>query len=222
MHSRGAPQGIRGGHLANQCANVVWHRRTSDAMSALPGPEQAKPAAMPRDDRVRLDDVNRRVPAGPRVREPRPQDSIGRREAKTWAPRSMDDSQLVPERDDFQVQRGARLDDKSERVQQRHDDGRHDCRLSENARNLKRRNTYELLGSHRFEVDGQFVIGEGGFDLLNAVSTTGSLTGAAQTVGWSYRHAWGYLRRADAMRHFRCCSRPSTSRSRREEVGRVN
>ena len=26
----------------------------------------------------------------------------------------------------------------------------------------------------------------------------------------------------DAMRHFRCCSRPCTSRSRREEVGRVN
>jgi hypothetical protein len=60
-----------------------------------------------------------------------------------------DDGQLVSERDDFQVQRGARLDEKSERVEQRNDDGRHDCRLSENARNLNRRNTYEVLGSHR-------------------------------------------------------------------------
>ena len=61
----------------------------------------------------------------------------------------MDDGQLMAERDDFQVQRGARLDDKSERVEQRNDDGRHDCRLSENARNLNRRNTYEVLGRHR-------------------------------------------------------------------------
>src|SRR6186997_1770421 len=63
-------------------------------------------------------------------------------------PRSIDDGQLVLERDDFQVQRGARLDEKSERVEQRNDDERHDCRLSENAWNLNRRNTYEVLGSH--------------------------------------------------------------------------
>ena len=85
---------------------------------ALPGPEQAKPAAMPRDDRLRLDDVNGRVPAGPGVREPRPQDSIGRREAKTRATRSMDDVSAGDGGDDFQVQRGARLDDKSQRVEQ--------------------------------------------------------------------------------------------------------
>jgi hypothetical protein len=34
-------------------------------------------------------------------------------------------------------------------VEQRHGDRRHDCRLSENAQNLNRRNTYEVLGSHR-------------------------------------------------------------------------
>ena len=54
----------------------------------------------------------------------------------------------MSERDDFQVQRGARLDDKSERVEQRDDDGRHDCRLSENAHNLNRRNTNRVLGRH--------------------------------------------------------------------------
>jgi hypothetical protein len=53
----------------------------------------------------------------------------------------MDDGQLMAERDDFQVQRGARLDDKSQRVEQRNDHGRHTCRLSENACNLNRRNT---------------------------------------------------------------------------------
>src|SRR6266542_3749735 len=49
-----------------------------------------------------------------------------------------------------------------------------------------------------FELNGTFVIGEGGLDLLDAVSSTGSLTLAAHRVGWSYRHAWGYLRRAEA------------------------
>ena len=71
----------------------------------------------------RLDDVNGRAPSGPGVREPRPKDSVGRREGKTRAPRSMDNGELVAESADFQVQRGARLDDKSERVEQRDDDG---------------------------------------------------------------------------------------------------
>jgi hypothetical protein len=51
------------------------------------------------------------------------------------------------------VQRGARLDEKSKRMEQRNDDRGHDCRLSENARNLNRRNTYEVLGNHRYELD---------------------------------------------------------------------
>src|SRR4030095_203825 len=59
----------------------------------------------------------------------------------------MDSGQLVSKRDEFQVQRGARLDKQSERVEQRDDDGPHACRLSENAGNLNRRNTYEVLGS---------------------------------------------------------------------------
>src|SRR5262245_19319194 len=112
-------------------------------MSALPRPEQAKAAAMPGEHRRWLRDMEGRAPAAPCVREPRPKDSIGRREAKTRAPRSIDDGQLVSERDDFQVQRGARLDEKSERVKQRNEDGRHDCRLPENAWNLSRRNTSE-------------------------------------------------------------------------------
>jgi hypothetical protein len=61
--------------------------------------------------------VNGGAPTAPSAREPRPKDSIGRREAKTRAPRSIDDGQWMSEREDFQVQRGARLDDKSERVE---------------------------------------------------------------------------------------------------------
>jgi hypothetical protein len=149
MNPRGTPQRIRRGQLPDQRAHVRRYAWAPGAVSAFPGPEQAKTAAMPRDDRLRLDDMNGRAPAAPCMREPRPKDSIGRREAKTRPPRSIDDGQLVSERDDFQVQRGARLDEKSERVEQRNDDRGHDCRLSENARNLNRRNTYGVLSNHR-------------------------------------------------------------------------
>ena len=45
---------------------------------------------------------------------------------------------------------------------------------------------------------GRFVIGDGGLKLLFGVLEHGSLLRAAKQIGWSYRHAWGYLKRADA------------------------
>ena len=48
-------------------------------------------------------------------------------------------------------------------------------------------------------MDGQFAIGEGGIELLAAVAREGSLARGAMAVGWSYRHAWGYLRRAETV-----------------------
>lgn len=49
------------------------------------------------------------------------------------------------------------------------------------------------------EAAGEFAIGEGGMALLEALASDGSLTRAAARVDWSYRHAWGYLRRAERM-----------------------
>ena len=48
------------------------------------------------------------------------------------------------------------------------------------------------------ERDGQFVLGDGGLLLLLGILEHGSLLGAARQIRWSYRHAWGYLRRAEA------------------------
>ena len=62
---------------------------------------------MPRDDCLWFDDKNGRPPVAPGLREPRPQETVGRREAKTWAAGSIHDGELVSECDDFQVQRGA-------------------------------------------------------------------------------------------------------------------
>jgi molybdate transport system regulatory protein len=55
----------------------------------------------------------------------------------------------------------------------------------------------ELRTKYWFEVSGRFAIGEGGIALLRAIAKHGSLVRAAPEVGWSYRHAWGYLRRAE-------------------------
>ena len=47
------------------------------------------------------------------------------------------------------------------------------------------------------EIDDRFVFGEGGLGLLQGIKDSGSLMRAAQRAGWSYRHAWGYIRRAE-------------------------
>lgn len=48
------------------------------------------------------------------------------------------------------------------------------------------------------EVDERFVVGDGGLRLLQGIIAHGSLLSAASEIGWSYRHAWGYLKRAEA------------------------
>jgi molybdate transport system regulatory protein len=48
------------------------------------------------------------------------------------------------------------------------------------------------------ERDGRFVIGDGGLKLLLGILEHGSLLAAAREMGWSYRHAWGYLKQAEA------------------------
>ena len=48
------------------------------------------------------------------------------------------------------------------------------------------------------EVDGHFVIGDGGATLMLAILEHGSLLAAAREIKWSYRHAWGYLKHAEA------------------------
>jgi len=49
------------------------------------------------------------------------------------------------------------------------------------------------------ESRGRFVIGEGGLHLLLGIARRGSLAAAARRIGWSYRHAWGYLRQAETV-----------------------
>jgi molybdate transport system regulatory protein len=66
-----------------------------------------------------------------------------------------------------------------------------------------------------FEVNGEFAIGQGGLDLLAAIVSTGSITRAARDIGWSYRHAWGYIRNAEKVLTMALIeARPGKGRSR--------
>src|SRR6476660_231192 len=47
------------------------------------------------------------------------------------------------------------------------------------------------------ELGGSFFVGDGGIHLLGGILTHGSLARTVREIGWSYRHAWGYLRRAE-------------------------
>src|SRR5262249_3475379 len=47
------------------------------------------------------------------------------------------------------------------------------------------------------ELGGEFMIGDGGLHLLGGIAEHGSLAQAVRKIRWSYRHAWGYLRRAE-------------------------
>jgi molybdate transport system regulatory protein len=49
------------------------------------------------------------------------------------------------------------------------------------------------------EIGGRFVIGDGGLSLLEGVARLGSLAAAVREIGWSYRHAWGYVRHAETV-----------------------
>jgi len=43
------------------------------------------------------------------------------------------------------------------------------------------------------EVNGESIIGPGGYDILSAIDRTGSLSRAARELGVSYRFLWNYI-----------------------------
>lgn len=71
VDSRRTPEGIGGGELTDQRADLQRDPWTPGALSALPGPKQTKAATMPANDRLRPDEVKSRAPVGPCLRKPR-------------------------------------------------------------------------------------------------------------------------------------------------------
>jgi hypothetical protein len=122
MNPRRAPEWIRRGDLTNQRADIVGHGRASGAVSAFPGPEQQEAAAMPCEHRRRLNDVERRAPAAPSVRQPYPQHTINSRQTNAWTAGTIRNRQLVAKCEDLQVPRRARTNQEPQRLEQRNDD----------------------------------------------------------------------------------------------------
>jgi len=112
-------------HRSNQCAYARRHRRSSDPSATFPRPEQAEALTMPPDDGFRLDDDECGSPRGPRARQPRPETPICRRQLQPPRSRPIQHLKLVPQRDQFKLQGGARPKPASERDHQRDQDGNH-------------------------------------------------------------------------------------------------
>ncbi len=64
------------------------------------------------------------------------------------------------------------------------------------------------------DVGNRFALGDGGVDLLRAISATGSLRAASAAVGWSYRHTLTYLAQAEAALGYPLVSRTRGGHSR--------
>ncbi|MCW4020223.1 MAG: LysR family transcriptional regulator [Candidatus Bathyarchaeota archaeon] len=47
------------------------------------------------------------------------------------------------------------------------------------------------------EVEGSYVFGKGAFELLQKIQEVGTLSGAAEALGMSYRHAWGVIKKIE-------------------------
>ena len=48
-----------------------------------------------------------------------------------------------------------------------------------------------------FEVDGEYVFGDGRAELLRLIEQSGSIKKAASNLRMSYRHAWGQIRKME-------------------------
>ena len=107
VNPRRTPERIRRGHSTDQRADVWSRGWTTGAVPTLPGPEQAEAASVPGEDGLRLDEDKRRPPTAPCARQPRPEHPIRRGQTKSRGARAIQDRQLMPEREDLEVQRRA-------------------------------------------------------------------------------------------------------------------
>ena len=105
MDARCSPERIRQAHLPDEVSNFTRHFRPSrPTRSTLPGPIQPESPAMPGNDRFRLDDDERRTPAGPQVQQPCPQEAVHLRESNAPTLRPSKHVYLVAKGKNLQLQ----------------------------------------------------------------------------------------------------------------------
>jgi hypothetical protein len=103
-----APQRVGEAHVADQLADFEWHFRSADSRARLPSPEQAKPGPVPADNRLRFDDQQGVQNVGCDPIEARKNKSIKIAEDKPLRRFSLQHIELVAQRQDLHLERGAR------------------------------------------------------------------------------------------------------------------
>jgi hypothetical protein len=90
-----------------------------EAAPTLPRPPQSEAARVPRDDGLRLDDDERRSPSGPEAREQDPEPAVGLHEPDSPWSGTLQHLQLVPQGENFELERGTRTRQRSEGQEER-------------------------------------------------------------------------------------------------------
>ena len=114
MDPRRAPARVRLRHRANQGPDVGGHRRSAESASTLPGPPEPEALSVPGDDGLRLHEDQRRSPSGPDARQHDPEPPVRPREPDSLRSRALQHVKLVPQGQDFEVERRARTRQRSE------------------------------------------------------------------------------------------------------------
>src|SRR5712691_8861670 len=111
-----APNRVLAAHPADQIADLAGNSApTRPAMPDLPGPEKAKSLAMPGDRRRGLEDVQRRAPVAPDPREENPKQTVGGSQLRPLPGGALQDPDLMPQGDMFQLQRSAGAEHRTQR-----------------------------------------------------------------------------------------------------------
>lgn len=124
VDARCAPERVGRRHRADQHADLERHGRASHATSAPPRPDQAEPSTVPSQDGLGFDDHERRSPFMPHARDPNPEEAVRTRQAQPSRAGPLEHVDLVTQREQLEVQRGARAQTRPKREQER-DENRH-------------------------------------------------------------------------------------------------
>jgi hypothetical protein len=109
MNPRCAPTRVRLCHRSNQRADIRRHGRSPRPVAALPRPPQSEAPSVPGDDGLWLDDDEHRSPFGPHAREHDPEPTVHHGQPQPPRPRALQHLQLVAQRQDFELERCARM-----------------------------------------------------------------------------------------------------------------
>src|SRR6516164_7041544 len=109
MEARCTPSGIVLAHLSDQISHLARNEMTSGlAAPHFPGPEEAKPGAMPSYDGFRLDDGQRCAPVAPEAGETDPREAVAGGQFRTFCGGSLKHADLVAQGQVLELQRGTR------------------------------------------------------------------------------------------------------------------